>query len=367
VTLGNQELPKTGEHDSSANHKPSSLFVKHSQSIDQEERKEYSMAEQVVMEENNEQVLGAIGENTTAFSHVPEHGFSLFLANRTKTIHFVRHAEGTHNAANRIAGDDTPVTYDTEGAWVYQDAKLTATGIQQCLTARTTLLTGIHPELVVVSPFSRTLQTAHIMFGGAHAPFLVHHLCGERRGKFTCDKRRDKAEIVHELKPVFDYTGDRIDFDSFGYPTDSDEEWTETREPDDSVTARAIAMMQWLGTRPEKDIAVVTHSSWLKHLFRAFGDHIDEKDKTKLHRLSGNAEVRSITLALHKGFYPEGQWEPTDSGEVFVPAHHSFRRGRYAPAGETVAKIHQRLVAASSALDHAPGKPELKEHESMPY
>jgi len=34
-----------------------------------------------------------IDDRTTAFSHVPEHGFSLFLAKRTKTVHFIRHAE----------------------------------------------------------------------------------------------------------------------------------------------------------------------------------------------------------------------------------------------------------------------------------
>lgn len=319
-------------------------------------------------EESNEQVqnvLAAISDKTTAFSHVPEFGFSLFLSNRTKTIHFVRHAEGTHNAANNIAGDDTPVTFDTEGAWEYQDAKLTEKGIQQCVNVRKTLLSEVHPELIVVSPFTRTLQTAHILFGGDHVPFIVHDLCGERRGKFTCDKRREKATIVGEMKPVYDYTGDRIDFDSFGFATEIDEIWTEERELDDLVTARAIAMTQWLATRPEKDIAVVTHSSWLKHLFRAFGEQINEKDKTKLHRLSGNAELRSITLALHKGFYPEGEWEPTSSGdEIFVPSHRSFRTGRYAPSGETIAHLHERLAAGTDQKD---GKPLLKEHESMPY
>jgi Histidine phosphatase superfamily (branch 1) len=152
-----------------------------------------------------------------AFSFVPEHGFSLFLARRTKTIHFVRHAEGYHNQANNAYGDDTPCISSTEGSWKYQDAKLTDHGIDQCLTARDTLLDNVHPQLVVVSPFTRTLQTAHIMFGGKNYPFMVHHLCRERWGKFTCDKIRNRADIVAEMKPIYDNTDDKIDFDSFGY------------------------------------------------------------------------------------------------------------------------------------------------------
>jgi broad specificity phosphatase PhoE len=308
--------------------------------------------------EKNE-VLGAIDDHTAAFSHVPEHGFSLFLAQRTKTIHFIRHAEGTHNEANRAAGDDSPVTYSTEGSWRYQDAKLTAAGIQQCVKARKELLADVTPELVVVSPFTRTLQTAHILFAGKNIPFLVHDLCRERSGLFTCDKRRDRSEIYQEMKPVYEYTNDIVDFDSFGYPDECDVHWKEEREPDNSVIQRGIHMMQWLASRPEHDIALVTHSSWLKHLFRAFGDQVAEKDKVKLHRLAGNAEVRSVTLALHKGFYPPGSWEEN----VFVPEHHSFRRGRWAPDEERIAHMHARLGEADVEKDMRA----LKEHESMPY
>mmetsp|Transcript_3546 Transcript_3546/g.4767 ORF Transcript_3546/g.4767 Transcript_3546/m.4767 type:complete len:303 (+) Transcript_3546:90-998(+) len=244
-----------------------------------------------------------ISDDTAAFSHVPEYGFSLFLANRTKTIHFVRHAEGTHNEANHAYGDNTPVTYSTDGSWRYMDARLTDKGIEQCVTARETLLTDVNPQLVVVSPLTRTLQTAHIMFGGKDLPFLVHDLCRERHGKYTCDKRRTKTEILQDMKPIYESTNDIIDFNSFAYASEEDQDWGEHREPDDSCTGRGIKMMQWLATRPEKEIAVVTHSSWLKHLFRAFGQAVHEKDKKRLHRLAGNAEVRSICLALHKGAY----------------------------------------------------------------
>lgn len=125
---------------------------------------------------------------------------------------------------------------------------------------------------------------------------------------------------------------------------------------------RGVHMMQWLATRPETDIAVVTHSSWLKHLFRAFGQQVAEKDKKSLHRLAGNAEVRSICLSLHRGFYPEGTrtllslscfssclvtqshtsagyWE----GDTFIPIHKSFRRYKYATTTDQVKSMHCTL------------------------
>ena len=292
-------------------------------------------------------MLGPINDQTEAFSHVPEHGFSLFLANRTKTIHFVRHAEGEHNEANRAAGDETPVTVTTPGSWRYLDARLTPLGIEQCVQAREKLLHNVHPQLIVVSPFTRTIQTAHVMFGGSNsrcsqsAPFLVHDLCRERSGRFTCDKRRPKSEIVQEMKPVYDLTGDAIDFESFGYPTEQDLHWTEKREDSELVVQRCIDFMQWLASRPEREIAVVTHSSFLKHLFRSFGHQTAEKDKSELHRLAGNAEVRSICLALHRGFYPPGQWVDNN---VFMPDDPTFRRGRWAPTIDTIASLHKKVA-----------------------
>ncbi|KAJ3209274.1 hypothetical protein HDU83_005654 [Entophlyctis luteolus] len=294
--------------------------------------------------------LPGITRDARAFSHAPEHGFSLFLANRTKTIHFVRHAEGTHNAASHAFGDETPTVHSTPGAWDYVDARLTDVGIAQCVAARhptvhaaaapSGLLANVHPQLVVVSPFSRALQTAHIMFGGRGVPFIVHDLCAERSGYYTCDKRRDKVDVVRDFAPIFAHTHDSIDFESYGFPTQSDERWSPTRESPEAVTERAMQMMQWLASRPESEIALVTHSSWLKHLFNGFGgSSVAKKDLDNLHRLAGNAEVRSVCLALHRGFYPEGEWE----GNTFIPSHTSFRRYRWAPTPEAIANMHKNI------------------------
>ena len=85
-------------------------------------------------------------------------------------VHFVRHAEGIHNEAVMSAthpnlgtapGDPTPIEHTTPGAWGFFDAKLTPKGVQQCVAARVGAAAAPHctPELVVVSPLIRTLQT----------------------------------------------------------------------------------------------------------------------------------------------------------------------------------------------------------------
>ncbi|KAI8616306.1 histidine phosphatase superfamily [Chytriomyces sp. MP71] len=289
--------------------------------------------------------MDPIATGATVFTHEPKHRFSLFLARQTKIIHSTRHAEGKHNEANAAAGSDAASMFATPGAWKLLDAKLTVKGVEQCVAVRAQIAAAslpgpVRPQLVVVSPFTRTLQTAHVLFGGSQTPFLVHEGCRERAGLYTCDKRRSKTEIVNEMAPLFAKTGDLIDFDSFGFFSEADELWTETRESSEDCTMRAIQMMEWLASRPEREIAVVTHSSWLKHLFRSFGHAVAEKDKQTLHRLAGNAEVRSICLALHRGFYPPGEWVDE---KTFVPEHPSFRRYRYAPTTEAVALMHKNL------------------------
>jgi hypothetical protein len=129
----------------------------------------------------------------------------------------------------------------------------------------------------------------------------------------------------------------------YRFLSEEDQLWKDTREPPEECIQRGIDMMKWLASRPEKEIAVVSHSSWLKHLFRAFGESIEEKDKDTLHRLSGNAEVRSICLAAHRGFYPEGEWESVGDTDVFIPHHPSFRKGRWAPTNEQIAAKHMQL------------------------
>ena len=225
----------------------------------------------------------------------PDSGFSLFLAERTKKIHFIRHAEGYHNVETKKTGTNTCLHRKGAPARDHPlwDARLTPVGIQQAENLKEHLarrpsggrsFTAF--DLVVVSPLTRTLETARHIFGrgrqpgtpafldpgtapaGSHeatrgervpAPrILVREECRERWGEYVCDGRRRISEILPEFS----------DFDFSEVAHEEDMFYTEdARESDEHCCERGIAFLEWLNKRPEKCIAVVTHSSFLRHIF----------------------------------------------------------------------------------------------------
>eukprot|EP00239_Pterosperma_sp_CCMP1384_P005264 CAMPEP_0197861840 /NCGR_PEP_ID=MMETSP1438-20131217/38125_1 /TAXON_ID=1461541 /ORGANISM="Pterosperma sp., Strain CCMP1384" /LENGTH=227 /DNA_ID=CAMNT_0043479153 /DNA_START=216 /DNA_END=896 /DNA_ORIENTATION=- len=175
-----------------------------------------------------------------------------------KIVHFVRHAQGTHNVSK---GYRLPENHD---------ALLTDVGVEQCrkLSEQTVHLEGI--ELVVTSPLTRTIQTSIHSFP-KHLEDGVKFLALEEVREtvnFLCDGRRTIGEIKADF-PMIDYSVLQHDHDSvwkkyedaFG----SQEEHTGYRESDDvkHMSERAIKFFAFLRSRPESEIGVVTHSCFL--------------------------------------------------------------------------------------------------------
>lgn len=256
----------------------------------------------------------------------PSSGFSMFLASRTKKVHFIRHAEGFHNVATQKTGDNHCLLRGDDLAKDHPlyDSRLTPVGIEQAEKLKDIL--KVRPsggrsftafDLVVVSPLTRTCETARHIFGRARAPgrpsfldageapegtaefnagisvpaprILVREECRERWGHYVCDGRRSISEISAEF-PDFDWSELRHNQDSF---------YSDDRETDEHCCERAVHFLEWLNSRPEKCIAVVTHSSFLRHLFGQFGDSLNQEDKDSLQRMAGNCELRSIVLCSH--------------------------------------------------------------------
>ncbi|CAK7347309.1 unnamed protein product [Dovyalis caffra] len=209
----------------------------------------------------------------------------LYPLEHSKILHLVRHAEGIHN----VAGEKD---HDALSAPEYFDAHLSPSGWQQTGNLRkhvhaSALLKRI--DLVITSPLSRAMQTATEVFGSEghingskeanlddngisslnFPPIVAVELCRERLGVHPCDKRRTISENRSRF-PTIDFSLANI-------------LWTaDARETDEEIAARGLKFMSWLWTRPEKEIAVVTHHRFLQHTLNALGNDCHPSVKNKI-------------------------------------------------------------------------------------
>mmetsp|Transcript_10367 Transcript_10367/g.24549 ORF Transcript_10367/g.24549 Transcript_10367/m.24549 type:complete len:327 (+) Transcript_10367:134-1114(+) len=240
-------------------------------------------------------------QDSWAYSHNEDLGFSIFLERRCKLVYFIRHAEAHHNIAERVHELGTLYLQEEHSGWKFHDAGLTPKGEEQCCKLKRELETLSHPldcELVVVSPLTRTLQTARLTVGsckmGNQRPnFIATDLCRERITNCPADSRRDLSVLKAEFPEV-----------DFGLciQTEKDEMWREHKEDNQLCKERGLRFLQWLAKRPESRIAVVTHSGFLKRLFAQFGMGIAEEDKEEIHRRPANCEMRGLVLCAHRHF-----------------------------------------------------------------
>lgn len=286
-------------------------------------------------------------------------GLSVFLGSRCTRVHFVRHAEGFHNVITRQAAErcddivaaaaeaartaaisagcdaaqaearaqaartkalrteeNRPVHYATKGAERYTDAELTEAGRNQCYALRGKIdrnqvlspLDRLHIDLVVVSPLRRCLETADLIFGPCRSqarpdllPFMVHDMCRERYGEFYCDKRRPMSQTREDPRyKEFDWESQKEKWPEHVMPfSDVDTAWQEEREPEEHVLRRAMQFLHWLAARPEREVVVVTHSSFLKNLFTVFGGQTSKDDQDVLRAVPANCELRTVVLCHH--------------------------------------------------------------------
>lgn len=173
---------------------------------------------------------------------------------KTKTLHFVRHAQATHNLASLTEGRSA------FAKWDFEDARLTEFGVSQCIELATAAnLLKDEVQLVIVSPLTRAIETALLGFASVKdtVPWISLACLRERSGHNPCDRRR-RLSVLKAEYPAIDFsdisTEDDVHWDTLG----------DARETDEMMVARAHELFAWLRTRPETNIAVITHSSFLQ-------------------------------------------------------------------------------------------------------
>lgn len=170
-----------------------------------------------------------------------------------KTLYFIRHGQAMHNPDVDIYGKD--ILTDKK----YFDAKLTTEGILQCKE----YVLDIESDVVFVSPLYRTLQTANLMFGKTGNKIMALENIRERFGVRPCDKRRSLS-ILRKDFPHIDFTNCEEGYD--------DPIWTvDHRETEVEIKDRIKNFLEWIKTREEDKIVIVTHQGFMLRLYKVLG------------------------------------------------------------------------------------------------
>ena len=149
-----------------------------------------------------------------------------------------------------------------------RDTRLVENGVKQAKQLGKTWKDKSKIELVVVSPLTRTLETASHIFKNNNVPMIALESLKEYPQSYQqCNHRR----TVEELKKEFPH----INFKEILH--NDDKEW---RDLPDIITGektklktRISDFKKWINKRDEKNIAVVCHSSYLNKMMNDFVDN----------------------------------------------------------------------------------------------
>ena len=226
-----------------------------------------------------------------------EDGSDMLDDANTKIIHFQRHGQGYHNLICDMWRElGKPIDFDSADPNLnpvvrpeFLDPPLTALGMQQCSSQRD-LCNSLSPDLVIVSPMLRCIQTAKLSFRDhvSTVPWVSHEGCREELGLLVGNKRRSITDIKA------DYS--EINFDDIEH--DEDVLWDEYGDRRETLLEKSERIYKFLTeyvrSRPEKEIAIVCHSAYLFTLLNAVMD-IEEEE---LRSWFLTSEVRSLQMTF---------------------------------------------------------------------
>lgn len=216
-----------------------------------------------------------------------------------KHAHFVRHGQGFHNLMADLAKQEGRTwencTNTPENPYVMPevtDAPLTNKGREQAAVLQPVIRSlddSAKPQLVVLSPNCRALQTGVIAFREllGRIPFLAHEMVREETGVHVCDKRRPTSQQASEF-PMVDFSLLTEEDDVIFSP--------DRRETKAELVERIYTFFEWLETRDESVVGVSSHSAWLLTVFNA---NLEADESLKGWFQTG--EMRSVVLEFVRG------------------------------------------------------------------
>jgi broad specificity phosphatase PhoE len=198
--------------------------------------------------------------------------------NLSKKLFCIRHGEGWHNVNARIIGSNA--YYDKDK----QDPSLTELGINQAKELGKTWDEKKNIELIITSPLTRCIQTMNNIFENTNIPIVSVDYLREYPASLQYSNRRKNESVLKEkYKNIF-----------FSLVSEEDDMWNNNKkyETNDQLQYRTEMFENFIKSRPEKNIAVVSHSTFLMNfLFNT----IDEDESNELkHCYVYNKEFKSM-------------------------------------------------------------------------
>jgi len=183
-----------------------------------------------------------------------------------KHMHFIRHAQGTHNVHQEYRKME------------HLDARLTEKGKEQCRALAATIEAErpylFDAELIVTSPLTRCIQTTllsldPILQKNRHLPVLANEWVRETVN-YNCDRRRTITEIASE-HPRVNFEHVEHDHDPIweAYEQRLGGEYPAHRESAElhRVADRGRRFFAWLAQREERHVVVCSHAAYLRCLW----------------------------------------------------------------------------------------------------
>ncbi|MFS8183870.1 histidine phosphatase family protein [Pseudovibrio denitrificans] len=164
------------------------------------------------------------------------------------TIYLIRHAQSAFNAVFDPQKPD-PMIFD---------APITELGEAQIMQARS-VINRLDIQSIIVSPLTRALQTACLMFGDKR-PFQINPLVRERVCH-SCDVGRPPHELAQDF-PHLDF--DHLD-ECWWHKGENDHGGISV-EPQEILQKRANEFAEYLKRERIHSTAVVTHGRFIRAL-----------------------------------------------------------------------------------------------------
>jgi len=153
-----------------------------------------------------------------------------------KQVFGIRHGEAWHNILHSKLGDDA---YNN-----FQDATLTTRGMSQASSNATSMPA---PDLILVSPLMRTLQTADIIW--PNTPKVALECLQEYPQQTQIINKRSSKSILEGLFPQVDFSDLKTE----------EQKWPRHNPERDMLRIKYI-----ISNCSAHTICIVTHSTWLK-------------------------------------------------------------------------------------------------------